>query len=535
MRYTVSEISLRADEYADESRRSDTIRARVEKKIEKALRGAGMWQGRMPKIDDPTIVRESVDARKKPDVRAVFTIAFDSEAGLPLPVYEKREYDPARDLPHMDGTGRRPVIAGFGPAGIFAALVLSIAGARPIVIERGKAMESRIEDVERSWRGGYLDPESNVQFGEGGAGTFSDGKLTTGLRDDRIGWILRSFEEAGADPSITYRKKPHIGTDRLRLIIPEIRKKIITLGGEVRFSTRLEGIEHEDGRLVSVKTTGGRIETECLILATGHSAEDTFRMLLREGVDMKQKPFSIGLRIEHLQEDINRAQYAEADLADIFGPAEYKLNHRCENGRGVYTFCMCPGGRVINASSSEGYSVTNGMSDMARDGRFANSGLLVDVRTDDFRDEHPLAGIEFQKRYEKLACEAARRQIEDKEGGEASTATSLPVSTYGHFRDHEEDLLRSCLPGFAVESIIEAMPHLGKKLKGFDSDEARLTAVETRSSSPVRIFRDDAMNSTIKGIIPAGEGPGYAGGIISAALDGVRAAEAVLDRYMIER
>ena len=520
MRYRVSEISLSADEYRDEKRRMDHIRTKLINKIKKSA-GKDAATGVGTSVDDIVILRESVDARKKPDVRAVFSVAFESDVKLPFAEYVGASYDPLRDLPKWPSDRRRPVIAGFGPCGIFAALVLSMAGASPIVLERGKAMKQRIDDVEDFWNDGELDPESNVQFGEGGAGTFSDGKLTTGLKDERIGWILDRFIDAGADSSIRYRAKPHIGTDRLRTIVPNIRERIEELGGEIRFSTRLDGIEHRDGRLVAITVTDGdtrgRIDTDTLILATGHSAEDTFRMLQKEGVAMRPKPFSIGLRIEHPQRDIDRAQYGDPDLARVFGPAEYKLSHRCENGRGVYTFCMCPGGRVINAASAPGYAVTNGMSDMARDGEFANSGLLVDVRTDDFNDEDdPLAGVAFQKRFEKLAWEAA------------TPSGQLPVSSYGSFRDEERDILRRCLPEFATGSIIEAMPHLGRKLSGFDSEDARLTAVETRSSSPVRIERDDNMNCSIRGIIPAGEGPGYAGGIISAALDGIRAAESVL-------
>lgn len=521
MRYRASEISLRAEEYRDADLRDGYIRSGLIKKIKKTLSKSG-GDFDPDALSRITILRESIDARKKPDVRAVFTLAFESPDQLPFPEYTGEGYDPAKELEWEGDRGSRPVIAGFGPAGIFAALVLATAGARPIVIERGRAMDQRIADVESFWKGGELDPESNVQFGEGGAGTFSDGKLTTGVRNRRMGWILDQFIEAGADPAIGYRARPHIGTDRLRQIVPRIRKKIEELGGEVRFSTRLDEIEHENGRLKAVITSAGRIETKELILATGHSAEDTFRMLAREGLEMRPKPFSIGLRIEHPQEEINRSQYGDPALAEVFGPAEYKLNHRCESGRGVYTFCMCPGGRVINASSSEGHLVTNGMSDMARDGLRANSGLLVDVRADDFSTgDDPLAGIAFQRKYEKLAWETGRRE-------DVNRAEGLPVSTWGDFRRKEEDPLRACIPKFATDSIIEAMPHLGRKLKGFDSDGARLTAVETRSSSPVRIIRDDRMNSTIRGIIPAGEGPGYAGGIMSAALDGIRAAEAVI-------
>ena len=527
MRYQISEIKITADEYRDRESRNGLIKKKLLKKLVKLTAGKGK-KGRVTlteaDISEIEILRESVDARKKPNVMAVFSVAFASEKELPVKTYEgDTGFDP-RDIPAFSGNRKRPIVAGFGPCGMFAALVLAMAGAKPIVLERGKPVEDRMKDVERFWKEGILDPESNVQFGEGGAGTFSDGKLTTGVRDARIKWVLRQLVEGGADPEILYKNRPHIGTDRLRTIVPNIRKRIEALGGEIRFSTRLERIDQREGALkgIFVKSRDEEgpeeyIPADCMIIATGHSAEDTFRMLREEGLEMRPKPFSIGVRIEHLQEDIDREQYGDPKLAEVFGHSEYKLNHRCENGRGVYTFCMCPGGQVINASSSKGYGLTNGMSNRARDGKYANSALLVDVRVEDFQKEgDPLSGIAFQKKYEKMAWERG-------------DAPGLPVTDYGSFRKKEDDKVRSCLPDFAAEGILEAMPHLGKKLKGFDSDDARMTAVESRSSSPVRIIRDDKLQSTVSGIIPAGEGPGYAGGIMSAAVDGIKAAQAVLD------
>ena len=523
MRYRIDEIKLTAEEYADEAKRIEHIRTKALAKIAKHVQDAGD-SGRIE------ILRESIDARKKPDVMAVFSVCIETDRKLPLKEVKETE-DPLSGLPTYDIKRPRPVIAGFGPCGMFAALTLALRGANPIIIERGKPVDERVRDVERFWQEGALDTESNVQFGEGGAGTFSDGKLTTGVKDERKKWVLERFVEAGADGDILYKSKPHIGTDRLRMIIPRIRERIIELGGEVRFCTRLDGIRTQDGKLTGLivsepaKQRSYEIETEDLILATGHSAEDTMRMLLEEGMEMSPKPFSIGVRIEHPQEDINRAQYGDPDLAEIFGPAEYKLNHRCENGRGVYTFCMCPGGRVINAASAAGRALTNGMSDHDRAGEYANSGLLVDVRIEDFYDgTDPMSGVAFQQEYEKRAGELAKGNAGEDDTGPAA----LPQTTYGRFRDEEGDHVRSCLPGFAAESIVEAMPHLGRKLVGFDSDGAKMTAVETRSSSPVRIKRDDRLQSSIPGIIPAGEGPGYAGGIMSSAIDGMRAAEAVL-------
>lgn len=508
MRYRIHQIKLNIDD--DHSV--------FEKAIKKKLKRRDI------KISDITIAKESIDARKKPDVKLVYSLDFSCDEKLPLDEAKVQDYDvlmaeriascreKAAALEEK-GMLKRPVIAGFGPCGMFAGLVLAQAGMKPIVIERGQAVEERMEAVQQFWDCGKLDPESNVQFGEGGAGTFSDGKLTTGIKDMRIGKVLREFIVAGADEDIQYKQKPHIGTDRLVDIVRNIRKQIEELGGEVRFSTRLDDIVCEDKQLKAVVTNKGTIETDVLILAIGHSARDTFEMLYENKLPMEQKPFSIGVRIEHPQEMINRAQYGDPKLAERLGAADYKLNHRCENGRGVYTFCMCPGGHVINASSEDKTAVTNGMSNSGRDSFYANSGLLVDVRTEDFGSDHPLAGVEFQRKYECLAYEM----------GEGNN----PRTVYAEFRHNENDKVRCSLPEFAAESIVEAMPYLGKKLKGFDSDEAIMTAVETRSSSPVRIRRGEDMQTSIAGIYPAGEGPGYAGGIMSAAVDGIKAAERI--------
>ncbi len=498
MRYRIHQIKLNIDE----------DRSAFEKAIKKKLKKRDIV------ISNITIVKESIDARKKPDVKLVYSLDFSCEEKLPLDEAIPRNYR----VPKADKIGKRPVIAGFGPCGMFAGLILAEAGMKPIIIERGQAVDDRMKAVNEFWNGGKLDPESNVQFGEGGAGTFSDGKLTTGIKDVRIFKVLREFVEAGADEEILYKQKPHIGTDRLVEIVKNIRHKIESLGGEVRFGTRLENIVTEtvDGEdvLRAVETSEGVIETGSLVLAIGHSARDTFQMLYDNGLPMEQKPFSIGVRIEHPQEMINEAQYGDAKLAEKLGAADYKLNHRCENGRGVYTFCMCPGGHVINASSEPDTAVTNGMSNSGRDSGVANSGLLVDVRTEDFGSDHPLAGVEFQRKYERLAFEMG--------------AGKLPKTSYGNFKIHEDDKVRCSLPKFAAESIIEAMPHLGRKLKGFDSDEAIMTAVETRSSSPVKIRRDENLQTSIAGVYPAGEGPGYAGGIMSAAVDGIKVAEKII-------
>ena len=501
----------------------------VRKEIRRRLRRGDI------QIRDLTIIRESIDARRKPDVKLVYTVEFECAESLPFDTAVRREYT----VPKAAYTGgKSPVIVGFGPCGIFAALILAEAGLEPIVIERGKCVEERIADVERFWTAARSqkgqaegpaapDPESNVQFGEGGAGTFSDGKLTTGIKDIRIRKVLEEFVEAGASPQILYKAKPHIGTDRLRRIIPEIRRKIEKLGGEIRFSTKLEALTFCGSRLtgLQVSTPSGseQIEADRMVLAIGHSARDTFQMLHACGFRMQQKPFSIGVRIEHPQEMINESQYGDPALAAVLGPADYKLSCRCgggedgSRGRGVYTFCMCPGGEVINASTEARTSVTNGMSVSRRDSAYANSGLLVDVRPEDFGSAHPLAGIEFQRRYEQLAWENRT------DGGMAR-------STYGDFRaGPDTDPVGNSLPAFASEAILEAMPVFGKRLKGFDREDARLTAVESRSSSPVRVLRDENLQAEgFAGVIPAGEGPGYAGGIMSAAVDGIRAAEQII-------
>ncbi len=460
-----------------------------------------------------TIARESIDARDKSNIRRVYTVDFDSNISLNLPEAPDMTYHHPVEQAELKS---RPVIVGFGPAGMFAALILAEMGARPIVLERGRKVSERAADVSRFWNEGKLNTESNVQFGEGGAGTFSDGKLTTGIKDIRIRKVLDEFVLAGADKEILYKQKPHIGTDKLVEIVSNIRKKIESLGGEVRFESRLTEIKTGDspaGKRVTgiVINEDEFIETDHLCLAIGHSARDTFKMLFEMGLDMSQKPFSIGVRIQHPQAMINAAQYGDPAVAKILGPADYKLSHHCENGRGVYTFCMCPGGQVIAASSEEGMLVTNGMSNSARDGQYANSGLLVDVRTDDFGSDDILAGVEFQRRYERAAYEI---------GG----SYSLPRTAFSEFT--YSDVAR-CLPDFAVSSINEAMPFMGRRLRGFNSPDAMLFAVETRSSSPVRFFRDEHFMSNIKGLFPAGEGAGYAGGIMSAAVDGIKVAEAI--------
>lgn len=497
------------------------------------------------KLKEWKISRESIDARDKSDIKRVFSIEFEiaenfsdkdsanmdsikkriEKAGAEFFVPEEYRL-PQECGSFSERNEERPVVVGFGPGGIFAALILAQAGARPIVIERGCDVDKRAEDVRIFWETGKLDTESNVQFGEGGAGAFSDGKLTTGIKDLRIRKVLEELVRFGAPEEILYRQKPHVGTDLLRGTVKNIREEIIRLGGEVRFSIKMVGIVTDGERLRALRLAdmaagAEEYEIPCskAIVAIGHSARDTFRMLNDFGIKMEQKPFSIGVRIEHPQDLIDTAQYGRPGRELGLPPAEYKLSYRCreEDGRGVYSFCMCPGGEVITASSEEGGVVVNGMSMYARDSGKANSALLCDVRTKDFGSDDVLAGVLFQEKYERLAFRLA--------GGRYAP----PAATWGALRDGKAPHVEGCLPDFAVAALRRAMPEFGRKIKGFDADDAKVYAVETRSSSPVRILRGkDCQSLSLKGIYPCGEGAGYAGGITSAAVDGIKTAEAVL-------
>ncbi len=481
------------------------------------------------------VVKESIDARDKSNIKKVYTVDFKvatkqkPKKNVSLVSNGKLRLEIAPDLTYKEVTpGEKvllnsPVIVGFGPCGIFAGLILASCGYKPIIIERGSCVEDRVEQVERFWNEGVLDTESNVQFGEGGAGTFSDGKLTTGIKDYRIRKVLEELVLAGADEDILYKQKPHIGTDVLRTVVKNIRNKIISLGGEIYFNTKLIDVDIHNGSICGIEVIKNskekqKIKTENLIVAIGHSSRDTFHMLYEKGVVMKQKPFSMGVRIEHPQDIIDQAQFG-----NIKGlpPADYKLSHHCENGRGVYTFCMCPGGEVVLASSEKDSVVVNGMSNRARNSGTANSALLCDVRTEDFGSDHPLAGVYFQQKYERLAFVNSGRTYK------------APVTTWEHFmvQDGHAKAVIDSLPNFVTESIIEAMPFLGKKLKGFDHKNAIMKGVETRSSSPVRFQRDENYQGSFSGFYPAGEGAGYAGGIMSAACDGIKAAEKIIEKY----
>ena len=490
------------------------------------------------KIRGIKIIRRSIDARKKPDVKIIYTIdvTVEGSEGKILKHAGCKRASPAPTSFYQPPKPRpepkiRPVVVGFGPAGMFAALILALAGQKPLVLERGEDAAARHGKVEAFFSGGPLDPASNVQFGEGGAGTFSDGKLNTGVNNPRIGWILEQFVSAGAREDILYDAKPHVGTDVLLEVVQNLRKRIISLGGEVRFNTQVTGIEQRDGALKALITrTGERIICEKAVLAIGHSARDTFEMLEGEGIAMEPKPFSMGVRIEHRQRDVDRAQYGGENPA--LPPADYKLVKHLEKNT-VYTFCMCPGGYVVAAASEEGGIVTNGMSNADRAGENANAALLVTLNPEVFPYPGSLGGMRWQREIEQRAFhvsgsyQAPAQLVGDFLAGRPSTGPEKVRPTYRpgvHWCD-----LHDVLPEIITSALAEAIPALEGNLTGFSDPEAVLTGPETRSSSPVRILRDETRQSALRGLFPCGEGAGYAGGIMSAAIDGISVAEAILE------
>ncbi len=456
-------------------------------------------------------------------------------AGRPakqVSLYQPRPYAPptaGRAFSHP------PLVVGMGPAGLFAALTLARAGVPPIVLERGRPVEERTVDVERFWAGGPLGPGSNVQFGEGGAGTFSDGKLTTGINDPRIDHIFRIFVTHGAPEDILWSHKPHIGTDVLRRVVVSLRRELLALGCDLRFGHQLTGLAIHGGRLTGLQITADgasyALPCEALLLAPGHSARDTFSMLLEQGVPMEAKPFAIGVRIEHSQAAVSQAQYGPAWTK--LPPSDYKLACHLPDGRSAFTFCVCPGGQVVAAASEPGRLVTNGMSCRARDGGNINGGFLVGVSPSDFGSSHPLAGIAFQQRWEEAAFtlggggfRAPVQTVGDFLAGRPSVRLGTVTPTYRPGVTPAD--LRACLPPFVTDTLAGALPIFDRKLHGFAHLDAVLTGVETRSSSPVRILRGADLQSPLRGLYPCGEGAGWAGGITSAAVDGIKAAEAVL-------
>ncbi len=490
--------------------------------------------------------REAIDARRKSALHFSCTVDLrlrderpflSSPKGIKLGPVPNNGYtptSPGREI--LDG---RVVVVGTGPAGLFAGLALARAGYRPLLLERGKPVDERALDVERFWSEGVLDPESNAQFGEGGAGTFSDGKLTTLINDPRCSHVLEELVGAGAPESILVSGRPHLGTDTLRGVVKGLRGIITGLGGEFLFSTALRDLRVEGDRLSGIELGGrGEIRAGALVLAIGHSADDTFAALAKSGLAMTPKPFAVGLRIEHPQELIDVAQYGGFAGHPRLGAAEYKLAWHGQNGRSAFTFCMCPGGEVVAAASREGCLVTNGMSRAARDGHNANSALLVNVTPEDFPSRELLAGFEFQRQWESLAFSmgggdyrAPAQLLGDYLRDRASVRIGSVEPSYKpgiRFAN-----LRRALPPFVASTLVGAIPDFARRIGGFDRDDALLTGVETRSSSPVRIVRAEDFQSSIRGLYPAGEGAGYAGGIMSAAVDGLRVAEAIIGRFAV--
>ncbi len=493
-------------------------------------------------IRSADLYKRSVDARKKNNIHFEASIdvkLFGNEEKIikknSKAIYtEEYEYT----LPASRLLEKPPVIVGSGPCGLFAGLILAKAGQCPVIIERGRDVDSRTKDINSFWNTGKLNTVSNVQFGEGGAGTFSDGKLNTGTKDVRIRKVLNEFVEHGAPEDILYLSKPHIGTDKLRTTVKNIRNTIISLGGSFLFETKLTGLISNNNKIKGITAVKNNetitIETDNVIIAIGHSARDTFEMLVRSGITFQQKAFSMGVRIEHLQENINRQQYGEFYNHPALRAADYKLAVHLKNGRGVYTFCMCPGGSVVAAASEEGRLVTNGMSEYARDKTNANSALLVGITPDDFKSTDVLAGVELQRKLEsdafKLGGEnyhAPVQRVEDFLLHRRSTSVGSVIPSYKPGYTLSD--IHSCLPESITNSLEEGLLLLDNRLKGFADGDAVMTAVESRSSSPVRIIRNEKMQSvSLEGLYPCGEGAGYAGGIMSAAVDGIKAAEMIL-------
>jgi len=498
-----------------------------------------------------TVFKRAADSRKKSDIRLVYII--DAEVRDEAAILKRFESDPhigkTPDMSFRPATPapamfKRPVVVGFGPCGIFAALILAEAGYRPLILERGKIVRERTVDTFKFWRQRVLNPASNVQFGEGGAGTFSDGKLYSQIRDPEFlgRKVLKEFVEAGAPEEILYVAHPHIGTFRLVSMVESIRAKIEALGGEFRFEARVADIAVTGGERKKIEgvvlENGEAIKASHVVMALGHSSRDTFEMLNRRGVFFEAKPLSIGVRIEHPQSIIDVAQYGRCAGNKILGAAEYRLSHQAKNSRTVYSFCMCPGGTVVAAASEEGRLVTNGMSQYSRQERNANSGLVVSLTPEDFPGDYradPLAGIAFQRHWEERAFvaggstwRAPAQLVGDFLKGVPSTAMR---SVEPSFRPGVAPTdLSSCLPDWAIEALREALPVFGRKIKGYDMDDAVMTGVETRTSSPVRMTRRaDHQSLSVDGLYPAGEGAGYAGGIYSAAVDGIRTAKALAE------
>lgn len=477
------------------------------------------------------IYKQSIDARRKNNIHYVYSVSAetDSSTGIGGDI-QLLDCAEKLDIPQKP-LASRPVVVGMGPCGLFAAYVLALSGNPPLIIERGDDVDSRAESVKRFWRTGKLDVNSNVQFGEGGAGTFSDGKLTTRIGDPRQRFVFEVFTEHGAPRDILYKAKPHIGTDMLRGVIKNMREKLIELGAEVRFNTCVTDLRLRGGRLCGVELNGGEyVACDRIIMAIGHSSRDTYAMLSSRGLELVPKPFAVGVRIEHSQRFIDRLQYG---AAEGLPPADYRVAYN-EKERSCYSFCMCPGGSVVNASSEEGMLAVNGMSEHKRDGRNANSALVVTVKPSDF-ESGTLGGIAFQRKYERLAFELGGGSGKVPVQLAADFAADRPTVQLGSVMPTAESgfeiaQLKDCLPPFVADTLRRGLADFERRMNGFVSGGAVLTAIESRTSAPVRIVRNNYFSSTAAdGVYPAGEGAGYAGGIVSAAVDGIRAALAMLD------
>ena len=512
------------------------------------------------------VVRQSIDARKKPEIRLIYTVDVKlvgaREEKVLLSCRKNLDVGPAPEVryrfpePGKEILAERPLIIGTGPAGLFCGYLLAKAGYRPLLLERGEDVESRTRRVEEFWKTGVLSADSNVQFGEGGAGTFSDGKLNTLVKDKdgRNTEVLKIFVENGAPEEIRYESRPHVGTDVLSRVVKHMRERILSWGGEVRFSTRVTELVIEGGRVRGVVCENGeRIDAGAVVLAIGHSARDTFAMLEKKGIPMEAKSFAVGFRVEHPQELINLSQYAQR-RPEALPPASYKLTAKTSEGRGVYSFCMCPGGYVVNASSEPGRLAVNGMSYSGRNGKNANSAIIVSVTPQDYGAGGPLAGIQFQRMLEERAFRAAGgavpvQRYADYAGTERENGSAVAEAD-GMVREKRErhvpaDFapaikgawkfadLRDILPSSVRKAFLEGMEAFDRIIPGFADDAVCLSGVESRTSSPVRIPRDETLQSSVRGLYPCGEGAGYAGGITSAAMDGMRVAEAIAARYQI--
>lgn len=500
-------------------------------------------------INKLSIIKRSIDARKKNDIKFNYSVDVicDNEKKVLSKIHDKDvKVEEIKEIevvkPGIQELKYRPVVVGFGPAGIFAALTLARQGYKPIVYERGEDVDNRTETVEKFWSSRELNLESNVQFGEGGAGTFSDGKLTTRIKDHRCTFVLDELIKAGAPSEIKYESKAHVGTDLLKGVVKNIREEIKSLGGEVNFNSKLENIVYDNSELKGIVVNGQKISCTALVLAIGHSSRDTYEMLYKKKVSMEAKAFAIGVRIEHPQELINISQYGDNYKHPKLQSADYRLTYQSERlKRGVYSFCMCPGGVVVAAASEEKRLVSNGMSYHARDLENANSALVVTVSPDDFEGDSPLAGMEFQRHYENLAFKlggsnykAPVQLVGDFMKDRISTKLGSVKPSYT--AGHEFKELKNCLPSYVIDALKEGILNFDKKIKGYAMDDAVLTGIETRTSAPVRINRNATLESiNVCGLYPTGEGAGFAGGIISAAVDGIKVAEHIIKKFSMPK